>query len=354
MFRVTGGEPTLSPQFDKIMQMLDEQGKPIVVFTNGAWEDPNAVIEILRACNNLDGILVSLHGYSPSSYRAFTRTDCFEKVLENITRASKAGIVVNTNAILTHQNINNVADVVNVAIRAGAEVVAFSRYYGVPIPGLTDLAPEQYIYAVDQVSRFRAMGKKVKFNNNIPLCLGGQLTQACPAGDTHCTISPAGMVRLCNHLPEEIGNILVSPIEQIWQSTDVQKWRLAVPSMCQHCAVFDLCKGGCRAHARANGLEMDPLACGPLRTVPKPSTITQHMLCENFSPRVNFALHEERFGYVLINRSQIIKVTDEAKPLIDVLQRGDSTLEEIHTRFGQEILNFVGVLFDNRMIELKR
>jgi radical SAM protein with 4Fe4S-binding SPASM domain len=352
MFRVTGGEPTLSPEFAGIMQLLDGQGKPIVVFTNGAWEKPDAVVETLRACKNLDGILVSLHGHSAASYQAFTRRDHFRLVLSNIRRASEAGIAVNTNTILTHRNIAHMADVVETATRAGAQVVAFSRYYGVPIPGLTDLSPGQYKYAVGQVARLRAAGRQVKFNNNIPFCLGGALTQACPAGDTHCTISPVGKARLCNHSPYEVGDILKTNIEQIWQSDAVQAWRGQIPVMCQQCAAFELCKGGCRANARANGLDTDPLACGPCKTMPEPPAPIRHALCGESFPNVDFSFHKESFGYVLVNRSRILKVTDEARPLVDVLQRGDRTLAEIRAMFGQAALNFIGFLYDNRMVGL--
>jgi radical SAM protein with 4Fe4S-binding SPASM domain len=352
MFRVTGGEPTLSPEFAEIIRLLDDQGKPIVVFTNGTWEEPDTVIETLRACQNLDGILVSLHGHSAPAYQAFTRRGSFSTVLANIRRASEAGFAVNTNTILTHRNIDHMADVVEVATQAGARVVAFSRYYGVPIPGLTDLSPGQYKHAVEQVARFRASGKRVKFNNNIPFCLGGELTQACPAGDTHCTVSPLGKARLCNHSPYEVGDMLRTHIEEIWQSDAVRWWRGQVPEMCQQCLAFELCKGGCRAHAEANGLLADPLACSPYQTIPKPPASIQHSLYGASFPQANFSLHRESFGYVLINRSRIIKVKDEARPLIDVLWHGDRTLAEIRTLFGQAALNFIGVLYDSRMVEL--
>jgi len=69
-------------------------------------------------------------------------------------------------------------------------------------------------------------------------------------------------------------------------------------------------------------------------------------------PEVRFSLHQESFGYILINRSQILKVARAARPLIDALEQGDRTLTEIDASFGQATLNFVGLLYDNRMIEL--
>jgi len=353
MLRITGGEPTLSPAFAQVMQAVDRIGKPIVVFSNGLWEHPLSTINILRSCQNLDGVLISLHGHSPSSYQAFTGGDHFSTVLANIERASEAGIIVNTNTILTHENIDHMAEVVQLATQVGAQVVAFSRYYGVPIPGLTDLSIEQFKFAVEQVAELRAHGRPVKFNNNIPLCLGGKLTQACPAGDTHCTISPTCRVRMCNHSPYEVGDILETPIEQIWQSDRVERWREQIPTMCKQCAAFELCKGGCRANATANGLTVDPLAVAPYSTVPQLSQPVRHRLYHDSYPRTCFSLHEEHFGYVLINRSQILKVTQDAKPLIDTLTSRSMPLSKIATTFGQEGLNFVGLLYDRRMVELE-
>jgi len=352
MFRITGGEPTLTPVFAEIMQAIDALEKPIVVFTNGFWEKPRALMGILQGCQHLDGILVSLHGYSASSCKAFTGGDHFSDVLLNIRLATEAGITVNTNTILTQENVDHIPEIVELATQAGAEVVAFSRYYGVPIPGLTDLSDEQFRLAVRQVARLRAAGRAVKFNNNIPLCLGGELTQACPAGDTHCTISPEGKVRVCNHSPYELGNILTTPIERIWQSAPVQRWREQIPAMCGECVAFDLCRGGCRANAQANGRTVDPSARGPYRAMPELPPPIQHLLHGASVPRPRFSLHSEHFGYVLINRSQILKITHDAKPLIDTLMSGNTSLSKIADRFGQEALNFIGLLYDRRMIEL--
>jgi radical SAM protein with 4Fe4S-binding SPASM domain len=351
MLRVTGGEPTLSPVFGEIVWLVDGLGRPFVVFTNGLWRDPLSIVDVLRRCRNLDGILVSLHGHTASAFKAFTGGDHLWTVVANVQRASDAGITVNTNTILTHQNIDHMAAVVELATGSGAQVVAFSRYYGAPVPGVTDLSADQFRSAVEQVAGFRADGKSVKFNNNIPLCVGGELTQACPAGDTHCTISPAYKVRICNHSPYEVGDILETGIVEIWQSERVRWWREQIPTMCRQCAAFDLCRGGCRANAAANGLATDPLACRPYQAVPGVSTVRHSLPGESF-PRARFSLREESFGYVLINRSQILKLSSEAMPFINALVDGNMTLSQIGDCFGHEVLNLVGLLYDRRMVEL--
>jgi radical SAM protein with 4Fe4S-binding SPASM domain len=352
MLRLTGGEPTVSPFFAQILEILDLLDKPMVVFSNGLWQEPDAVIGALRQCRNLDGILVSLHGHCPEAYQSFTRVPQFARVLDNIQRATEAGITVNTNTILTRQNIDHMAEVVDVAMQAGAQVIAFSRYYGLPISGLTDLGHEEYRYAVEQVTRFRTEGKRVKFNNNIPFCLGGVKTQVCPAGDTHCTISPTCKVRVCNHSPFEIGDILTTSMEEIWRGETVDRWRGQLPEMCRQCTALDRCGGGCKANAQANGLTVDPLACGPSAIDARTPDALQHSLPAGAFPRAEFSLREESFGYVLINRTHILKVAPTAKPFLEVLLRGDRTLAEIDAAFGHKVLNLVGLLYDSRMLEL--
>lgn len=352
MLRITGGEPTVSPFFGQILQLVDQLDKPIVVFTNGLWQDSDAVMEALQQCRNLDGVLVSLHGHCLDAYQSFTRGKHFASVLENIHRASEAGITVNTNTILTRKNIDHMAKVAEVAAEAGAQVIAFSRYYGIPITGLTDLDPEQYRFAVEQVTRFRTEGRPVKFNNNIPLCLGGAKTQVCPAGDTHCTIGPTCRVRVCNHSPFEIGNILTTSIEDLWCGEPIDRWRQQLPDMCRQCEIFDRCGGGCKANAWANGLEVDPLACGPCAIDVQPPVLLKHSLPAGSFPAARFSLRREGFGYILINRTQILKVSSAARPFLEVLLRGDRTLAEIDAMFGHSTLNLVGLLYDCRMLEL--
>jgi radical SAM protein with 4Fe4S-binding SPASM domain len=351
MVRVTGGEPTISPAFGDILSLLDGLGKPIVVFSNGLWRKPETVVQTLQVCRHLDGILVSLHGYSTESYRGFTGGDHFPIVLNSIRQASQAGITVNTNMILTQQNIDHLEKTLHVALDAGASVVAFSRYYGAPILGVTDLSPEQYRQAVKQATALRDRGYPVKFNNHIPLCLGGDLTQACPAGDTHCTISPDCMVRLCNHAPEIVGNLLTTPITELWASETVQNWRKQIPEPCQACQMYSFCNGGCRANALANQVEVDPLICQPFLQ-PMQTPALEHTLFAGAIPKVRFALRQETFGYVLINRSQILKVGYSARPFLEALQSGCYSLAEIGANFGQEALNFIGLLYDRRLLEL--
>lgn len=352
MIRLTGGEPTLSPHFGDILGLLDSLNKPIVVFTNGFWNSPETVIANLKACRNLDGILISMHGHSSESYRAFTGGDHFEQVMNSIRQASKAGVTVNTNLILTHQNIHHLKEAVSLALDAGAQVVAFSRYYGTPIAGVTDLTPDQYRLAVHQVQEFRQLGLSVKFNNNIPLCLGGELTQACPASDTHCTIGPDCQVRVCNHSSYTVGSILNTPIQVLWASEAIQLWRQGTPEPCRTCQMLDYCRGGCRANAQANQSEMDPLACTPF-TEQAPLPPIQHRLYAEARPRIHFTVREESFGFVLINRSQIFKIAHEGRPLLETLQRERITLAEIENRFGQAALNFIGLLYDRRLVELE-
>ncbi len=352
MLRITGGEPTLSPVFQEVLRIVDGLNRPLVLFTNAAWRHPRAIIDSLGACRNLDGILVSLHGHNASAYQAFTQSNYFEQVLENIRAASRAGIVVNTNTILTRHNIGHLEELRDLVLASGAQVAAFSRYYGKPVPGVTDLPGESYRYALELIDAWRREGIPVKFNNNLPMCLGGVQTQACPAGDTHCTIDPWGKVRLCNHLPGPVGDLLTQSIAEIWRSPVLDAWRRQTPEICQGCAALDQCRAGCRAHARANNLVADPLACQPYSHQPEIQPPIHHRLLPDSIVKPCFSARQEAFGYVLIQRSQTIKMGPDARPLIERLSAGQATLASIGQEFGPHALNFIGLLYDRRMVEL--
>ncbi|MCI5210406.1 MAG: radical SAM protein, partial [Candidatus Electrothrix sp. ATG2] len=62
LIRLTGGEPTLHPELAQIVDHVDSLGIAHVLFTNGRWPDPAAIIELYQEQENCLGMLVSLHG----------------------------------------------------------------------------------------------------------------------------------------------------------------------------------------------------------------------------------------------------------------------------------------------------
>jgi radical SAM protein with 4Fe4S-binding SPASM domain len=76
----------------------------------------------------------------------------------------------------------------------------------------------------------------------------------CPLGGegSYFTIDPQGYVRICNHSPTILGNILTDHFPDIYYHHPyVQEFRETWPEECQNCPpdLKTLCGGGCKAAA---------------------------------------------------------------------------------------------------------
>jgi radical SAM protein with 4Fe4S-binding SPASM domain len=330
--------------------LIDGLGVPFVLFSNGLWSDPDGKLKLLLGCANLDGVLISLHGCDRASHRAFAGVDSFNRVATTIRQAAQAGLAINTNTVLTRYNYQHIPEIVTLSQNLGASFTAFSRYYGPPTP-VTDLSEKEFRLAVASIEELRRQRSRVQFNNCVPVCFDGQPTKSCPAGITHCTIDPRGRVRPCTHAPHILGNLFSQSITEIWQDPAAIQWRGLIPTECKTCAEFVRCRGACKAVAYHLQRDKDPLIRRPLRhplPVTSPSRI---QLYAGARPRPNFALREEDFGYLLVNRNQIIPVEREAKPLLDALD-GTITLRQLRDEFGQASLTFVAYLFNKGLVHL--
>ncbi len=348
--RLTGGEPTLHAQFPQLLELVDNLGAPFVIFSNGLWLNPEHILELLSCCRNLDGLLISLHGKDALTHRAFAGIDSYSRIITAIQTATKAGIRVNTNTVLTRANYLDIAAIANLSLELGASFAAFSRYYGPPLPA-TDLNNDEFRQAAQKVALLKKQGWRVTFNNCIPICFDAQVTKSCPAGITHCTINPQGQVRPCTHSPNILGDLFEKDIFEIWQGPAAQVWRDLIPPDCHICAEFTRCRGGCKALAHHLGCPIDPLVRRPLEQ-PLASDQPRHeQLYARARPRVNFTLRQESFGYLLVNRNQIVPVSLHAQPILDSLD-GNTTLQQIRERYGDRGLQFVASLFYKGLLYL--
>jgi radical SAM protein with 4Fe4S-binding SPASM domain len=314
------------------------------------WHRRDETLALLQACNNLDGVLISLHGCSPQPHRAFTGVDSFDRVTNTIRLAAAAGLTINTNTVLTRNNYQDVPAIAALSRELGARFAAFSRYYGPPTP-VTDLTEVEFRQAATTVHKLRGEGFRVQFNNCVPSCFDRKPTKSCPAGITSCTIDPLGSVRPCTHAPHVLGNLFTHPIHEIWHNEAAQQWRGLIPPACVGCAEFARCRGACKAMAYHMGQDQDPLMQRPM-THNLPVQQPLHVkLYQNARPQQNFTLRKEHFGYLLANRNQLIPVKSETKPVLDALD-GQTTLHEIEENFGQSGLVLVAYLFSKGLIQL--
>lgn len=224
--RLTGGEPTLHPEFAQIVAAIEHYPAQFTLFTNGCWTDPDAVLSTLSTSSRCAGILISLHGADAKAHEMFTRVQgSFARTCEAIRRATQAGLKVHTNTVLSASNHQQIGALVELAQSLGATCSVFNRYIGRVMPGLT-LSHDELIAAAYTIKQIHTTTTyRTKLGNPIPISATHTSTSGCLAGVALCTIDPWGNVRPCNHAPQIAGNILTDSLETIWSSRTMDMWR---------------------------------------------------------------------------------------------------------------------------------
>jgi AdoMet-dependent heme synthase len=349
--RITGGEPTLHPQFEAFLQEIDQLQVPFVVFTNGNWSQPDRTIKLFQECAHLKGLLVSLHGSNAATFRQFTGLDAFEKVVANIHLAASAGLRLATNTLLLSTTIDHLAPIADLVFAAGAANVSFGRYYG---PYMPDFSPSeaQLRQALAQIAALRQQDRRISLSNCVPLCFAEEQDfggGGCTSGLTHCTIGPWGDVRPCTHTELVLGQLPEDDLEELWRSSAIVEWRNRIPEACLGCAALSVCRGGCRAVARKLGLAHDPLQRGALEKLDPVSVVELGM---HDRPRLACQVTTTDFGFALSGAGHYITLSQQSQPILERLD-GTITIETILDEFGQAGLELIGGLVQQHLADLQ-
>lgn len=350
VFKLTGGEATLHPEFPAIIQAVAETGVPFALFTNGRWRDATAVIQLLKSIPTFTGMLISLHGSDAAAHEGFTHTPhSFAETCENIRQATAAGLRVHTSTVITQYNWQRSAEIVQLSQQVGAKRAVFNRYLGAAMP---DLEPTEAELrgAVQEIERLiylhgRSPDFSVRYGNCIPQCFTPSSSSGCWAGVAYCTIDPWGNMRPCNHSPTLVGNLFEQPLETLWHNGTMTAWRGLMPTACISCAEFSVCRGGCRALVEIR--QGDPLI-GQVISVNSDHTQTMQ-LYEKSRPILNCTVKPEPFGFSLMRGHTLVQAAPEANSLLALLS-GETTLDKIKEKFGQDGLDFVGTLYAKGLV----
>ena len=130
--RLTGGEPTLHPDFFEIVEYIDRLGIEHGLFTTGCWDhlDAEKLLNTYNKCNNFSNFLISLHGATPAVHTEFTRREgSFEEACKYIELASDNGLSVVTNTVLTSHSVNQIEEIVELSESLGAQASLFERLF---------------------------------------------------------------------------------------------------------------------------------------------------------------------------------------------------------------------------------
>ena len=271
---LSGGEPLLRPDIFELIEYGAKKGLKMGLGSNGYLID-DAVAKKLKAAG-ITTVSISIDSNIPAQHDEFRGVaGAWEKAVNACKALRKNNVLVQVNTTLTHDNYDQIDDIMTLAESIGVE--NFHLFFLVPTGRgmkLTDISPQKY---EDMITNTFAKVHKHRLNVR-PSCapqfmriakgMGLDMRQwirGCIAGMHYCRIYPNGDVTPCPYLPIKLGNVREQSFKDIWFNSPVFK-NLRNPDClkgkCGACEHKILC-GGCRA--RAYGLSSDFIDyCGDL------------------------------------------------------------------------------------------
>ncbi len=271
---VTGGEPLLRPELFHLLDHLDRQQAvdELGIITNGLLMG-RETMRRLSDFSKLKKIKISLDGADAETNDAIRSKGVFEKVMRNIslTREEKRFEVIVMFTVMK-RNFRNLPSLFKLCQDSGINGLIIERF--IPLgkgKGVMNgvLGREEWSEMIGMLTRFFSIEEKdhsvlpyqafqISFTGEEPELLGAP----CVIGVDGLCIMPEGNVFPCRRFPVSIGNLLETPLKQMWnQSGLLQELREKgnLKGRCGRCGIRD-CRG-CRSLALA--LTNDYLAEDP-------------------------------------------------------------------------------------------
>jgi len=262
--KLTGGEPTLNPQFREIVSSIHDAGLDIIIETNGLLIDDAMALYLKQ--NNVSFISVSLDGATAQTHE-FLRSvpGSYERALNGIKSLIQAGFEPQIICTLHQGNLHEMAAVVTLANQLGCGSVKFNHVQSV---GRGKNFSEQQGLGVDEVLQlYRHLEKEIIPNSHISVYFDVpyaflSLRKLINDHLGRCSVQnilgmlAGGELSLCGigtTVPELLyGHIAHDDLREIWYNAPgLVQLRELIPSqiegICKYCIHRDLCQGECVA-----------------------------------------------------------------------------------------------------------
>ncbi len=277
---LTGGEPLLREDIYEIAAYGDGRGLRMVLATNGTLVTEEVAVKMQNA--GIRRVSISIDGKDAKLHDAFRHVPgAFDGAMAGIAAMKKAGLEFQINTTITRLNLDQIADIMAMAIGIGA--AAHHIFLLVPTgrgKELSDqaISPEEYERTLNwfykeslhcpiqlkatcaphyyRILRQRGQGTGVREQGTGTREQGAEnplhtMTRGCLGGSSFCFISHTGQVQPCGYLELDCGRIKEKKFADIWTNSPILKELRDLNTYkgkCGRCEFIRVC-GGCRARA---------------------------------------------------------------------------------------------------------
>lgn len=279
---ISGGEPTLHPDFKDIISMFKKRGFILYILSNGTR--PDALMNVVPILDSSDCIQISLD--APHDYEYRTRS---KDALSTAALLTKTPIPVVINSVANRENFRSLISLIPLLRNHGVKTLNVNCVYPFDLETLAMCLPSDVLYSFDnEMRRFcseHAIGynsglfsdaitmimcpdtREIVRENLAEFAPADPYATTCEAGQYRCHISSSGDVYPCVFAAAPVfllGNLLREQFNLIWEkavSHPMVRGRQLAFTKCGKCIFFDACRGGCPGIAqgiRGNFNEADP------------------------------------------------------------------------------------------------
>lgn len=268
---LTGGEPTIHPEFSEIVSYIKKNGFMLTILSNGLQYSKKLIEHLNETLNpHTDRLSISLDGIG-ETYDKIRCGSHFDELDEFLKKASTLNLILQANMVISDYNYTDMFPVYKYC----AELkIPYLRYLPLFEHKKTELSTSGYYATIKEFCRILNYHNKTTsslkiisdpvrniypFSSNIikyypdlksifPTGKG-----VCPATITSCEISPDGFIYPCSYFDSPqfyAGNIYDKPLNEIWKYGLNWKYireKHYVQKACERCLEYKNCQSGCPA-----------------------------------------------------------------------------------------------------------
>lgn len=207
--QITGGEPLIHPDFQKIVERLNNKFT-LILMSNGTLIPKYNP----KLFNCFSFVQITVYGYDHESFLHVTGSDKLDDLLRGIEVLSKNGVNLQIAIMLNKMNMGHLEDFVNVVTKHGASNIKIGT--ASPLGRATEnmnewIMTEEDLAIIGQKitelhDRYKNIANIYEWTDDYSDLKNGESIfdmPHCGAGFTHVCIDPKLRIRACQFLPSE-------------------------------------------------------------------------------------------------------------------------------------------------------
>lgn len=236
---LTGGEPFLRNDFEKIIEELSKMHLKIDVYTNASLITEKNVKILKKPC--IQGVQVSIYGNSEKVYNTITGTTqnffAYKKALELL---SSNNIATTASIMLMKANYHEMADMQSLCQKHG-----FDIQYGLRL--LNDRNNiSKNCFEISNIEKLNVIRSTIEKSGDTltDSCYDRKQEFICTAGTKGYNLTSTGEITPCTGYYRPLGNIRKMSVYEIINSSealDVKNTRISDIRKCRECNNLNFC-----------------------------------------------------------------------------------------------------------------